>query len=50
MHVGGIVCDLGKAFDCVNHEMLLTELHYFGIKGSVANWLNSYLAENKRQT
>jgi hypothetical protein len=33
MHVGGIFCDLAKAFDCVNHEMLLTKLHYFDMKG-----------------
>jgi hypothetical protein len=47
MHVGGIFCDLAKAFNSVNHEMLL-KLHHFDIQGATANWFRSYLQkENK---
>jgi hypothetical protein len=39
MHFSGIFCDLTKAFYSVNHEMLLSKLHYFGIRGAMANKL-----------
>jgi hypothetical protein len=31
MHVGGIFCDLAKAFDCRYHKILLADLHLCGI-------------------
>jgi hypothetical protein len=41
-------CDVGKTFDCVNHEIFLAKLHFCGIQGVMAEWFRSYLA-NRRQ-
>jgi len=33
MQVEGIFCDLAKASDCVNHDILSAKLHFYGIWG-----------------
>ena len=38
LHFGGIFCDLSKTFGCVNHEILLTKLHFYGIQGITIDW------------
>ena len=43
MIVGGVFIDLRKAFDTVNHDMLLEKLEYYGIRGLVNNWLRSFI-------
>jgi len=43
MLVGAIFCDPEKAFDCVNHHILLTKLEFYGITGNHYKLYNSYL-------
>jgi len=47
-HVIGIFCDLKKAFDTVDHAILLEKLYKFGIKGTSYEWFKSYLL-NRQQ-
>ena len=44
----GIFIDLRKAFNTVNHDILLMKLQHYGIRNNMFSWYKSYLTDRKQ--
>ena len=49
-HAGAILTDLLKAFDCINHELLIAKLDAYGFDKNALKCIHSYLTGRKQRT
>ena len=47
---GALLTDLSKAFDCINHELLIAKLEAYGFDHKSLTYIYSYLSDRKQRT
>ena len=48
-YVGAILMDLSKAFDCINHNLLIAKLHAYGFSRNSLEYIYSYLSDRQQR-
>ena len=47
---GALLADLSKAFDCLNHELLIAKLNAYGFSLPALRLIHDYLSHRKQKT
>ncbi len=47
---GALLTDLSKAFDCLNHNLMIAKLHAYGFNFNSLAYIYSYLSDRKHRT
>ena len=48
-YAGAVLMDLSKAFDCINHDLLIAKLHVYGFAIEALEMVKSYLSNRKQR-